>query len=346
LRLAVMFGAWKGRWFGNTGAQELVRSIGADVYLFWPRRDTMRFTLVVSKANCVTSAIFCIMAFASTARAQHSHNCGEGVKLVLSAAGASQGGLLRLEIRGANPAAAVQAEWDGHTIPFWQDAATENVRHAFLGVDLEQPAGEFPLDITLQMPGSKQSNCSAVISVKAGHFAIEKLQIANGFVDLKAEDADRAGKERQRLREIYARVTPERLWNGNFRLPLDGQHAGTNFGRRRVLNGQPGSPHSGVDFPAPAGTPVHAAQRGRVVLADALFFSGNTVLLDHGLGVYTFYGHFESIAVHDGDLVESGALLGRVGATGRVTGPHLHWGLIVNQARVNPLQIVPLPAKK
>jgi murein DD-endopeptidase MepM/ murein hydrolase activator NlpD len=89
-------------------------------------------------------------------------------------------------------------------------------------------------------------------------------------------------------------------------------------------------------------TPVHAAQRGRVVLAEELFFSGNTVVVDHGLGIYTFYGHLSEIAVKEGDTVEAGAALGKVGATGRVTGPHLHWGLTVERARVNPLQIVRL----
>ncbi len=91
----------------------------------------------------------------------------------------------------------------------------------------------------------------------------------------------------------------------------------------------------------------YAAQRGRVVLAAAFYFSGNTVVVDHGLGVYTFYGHLSEIGVKEGDLVDAGTLIGRVGATGRVTGPHLHWGLIVNEAKVNPLQILPpeLPKK-
>jgi murein DD-endopeptidase MepM/ murein hydrolase activator NlpD len=96
-------------------------------------------------------------------------------------------------------------------------------------------------------------------------------------------------------------------------------------------------------LPAITGTPVHAAQSGRVVLAEELYFSGNTVLVDHGLGIYTFYGHLSEISVKVGDEVGLGALLGKVGATGRVTGPHLHWGLTVDRARVNPLQIVNLP---
>ena len=126
-------------------------------------------------------------------------------------------------------------------------------------------------------------------------------------------------------------------------MPLDGVRTGTNFGRRRILNGQPRSPHSGLDLSAPAGTPVRAPQRGQVAFASELFFAGNTVILDHGLGLFTLYGHLESISVSLGDVVEPGATLGRVGSTGRATGPHLHWGMSVNAARVNPLGILRLP---
>src|SRR5262249_34494202 len=125
-----------------------------------------------------------------------------------------------------------------------------------------------------------------------------------------------------------------------------GAAAARNFGRRRILNGQPGSPHTGVDFPAVAGTPVRAAQRGRVVLAQELYFAGNTVVVDHGLGLYTFYGHLSSVTVKVDDVVELGAVLGEVGATGRVTGPHLHWGVTLNRARVNPLNLVALLARE
>jgi murein DD-endopeptidase MepM/ murein hydrolase activator NlpD len=97
-----------------------------------------------------------------------------------------------------------------------------------------------------------------------------------------------------------------------------------------------------VDLLATTGTPVHATQRGRVVLAEELFFAGNTVVVDHGLGIYTLYGHLSEIDAKVGDDLEAGAVLGKVGATGRVTGPHLHWGLTVERARVNPLQLVRL----
>jgi murein DD-endopeptidase MepM/ murein hydrolase activator NlpD len=130
------------------------------------------------------------------------------------------------------------------------------------------------------------------------------------------------------------------LWDGAFHLPLKDVTTGGNFGRRRILNGQARSPHAGVDFPAPKGTPVYAAQSGQVVVAEDLYYSGNTVVIDHGYGVYTLYAHLSEIDVKAGDPVASNAEIGKVGATGRVTGPHLHWGLTVQHARVNAMQIV------
>lgn len=215
---------------------------------------------------------------------------------------------------------------------------------AFVPVDLEKTPGDYAVAVTAQGNAGEKIACAITVKVTAGKFATESLKVAPQFVEPNPEQLERAKAEQQRLREIYATVTPEKLWQGKFRVPLDGVISGKNFGRRRVLNGQPGSPHTGVDFPAPSGTPVHAAQAARVVLAEALFFAGNTVVLDHGLGVYTLYGHLSEIDVKPGESVAAGAILGKVGATGRVTGPHLHWGLTVNRSRVNALQIVQLPA--
>jgi murein DD-endopeptidase MepM/ murein hydrolase activator NlpD len=223
------------------------------------------------------------------------------------------------------------------------DAKPSAEWRALLGVDLEMKAAEYPLNLTAKTADSTTAlTCGGSVAVKEGKFATESLRVAPNFVQPSPEQLARAEAERERLRAIFATITPERLWAGSFRIPLDGVTTGGNFGKRRILNGTPGSPHSGVDFPAPSGTPIYAAQRGRVVLAEPLYFSGNTVVIDHGLGLYTFYGHMESIDAKVGDLVETGALLGKVGATGRVTGPHLHWGLTVNRSRVNPLQLVSL----
>lgn len=286
---------------------------------------------------------------AKVQRAETRADCGDGISLILPAA-ASQGNLLLVHLRGTDAVGEVKGLWDGREIPFWSDArhgkAAGFSLTALLGVDLERAAGVYDFSVSVE-PGSGGNGspitCKAAITVKEGRFATENLHVDKQFVEPDPEQLARAKNEQQRLRDLFDIVTPERLWRGAFRVPLDGVKTGGNFGRRRILNGQPGSPHTGVDFPAPSGTPVHATQRGRAVLAEALYFSGNTVVVDHGLGVYTLYGHLQSMEVKAGDTVEAGQVIGRVGATGRVTGPHLHWGLTVRRSRVNALQIVGLP---
>jgi murein DD-endopeptidase MepM/ murein hydrolase activator NlpD len=273
--------------------------------------------------------------------------CGQDVELRLSAANSPQGSLLVAEVRSPNPLADVAGTWDEKMVPFWQETPTatsksksQDLYHAFIGVDLEKAAGTYDFTAAAKSADAATITCKAQIVVRAGKFATERLKVAPNFVEPNPEQLAKAQEDSKRLRGLYATITPGKLWNGKFRIPLDGVSTGGNFGKRRVLNGTPSSPHTGVDFPSPTGTPVHAAQRGRVVLAENLYFSGNTVLIDHGLGIYTLYGHFSETDVKPGDEVEAGAIIGKVGATGRVTGPHLHWGLTVNRARVNALSIV------
>ena len=288
----------------------------------------------------------CLVAIAmllpAAATAKQAGTCTAGATLRLSAPEASQGSLLLIEIKSTKPLAEVQGDWDRRSVPIWQEATSEKQRRGLLAVDLEKAPGEYELKVTGQTADGEKMSCSAMVTVKKGLFATEKLQVEKQFVEPSPEQIKRANEERQKLRDIFDRVTPERLWDGNFRIPLDGVTTGSNFGKRRILNGNPGSPHTGMDFPAATGTAVRATQRGRVALAEELFFAGNTVVLDHGLGIYSFYGHLSEIGVKAGDTLETGAVLGKVGATGRVTGPHLHWGLTVERARVNPLLLIKL----
>lgn len=295
-------------------------------------------------------ALVCLFAGATFvlagARASEAGGCTTGAELRLSAPESGQGTVLLLELKSAKAFAEVTGEWGGRSVALWKEGDNESERKGLVGVDLEKAPGEYELKIAGQLASGEKFSCKAMVGVKEGHFATEKLQVGKQFVEPSQEQIKRADEERQKLREIYDRVTPEKLWDGKFRVPLDGVTTGSNFGKRRILNGNPGSPHGGADLPGITGTPVHAAQRGRVVLAEDLFFSGNTVVVDHGLGIYTFYGHFSEIDVKADDLVETGAVLGKVGATGRVTGPHLHWGLTVEKARVNPMQLVRLLANE
>jgi murein DD-endopeptidase MepM/ murein hydrolase activator NlpD len=269
----------------------------------------------------------------------------DATKIELSSKLPAQGSLLRVTVKPDKPAASVQGEWGGHRVSFWQDGRDNNVFHAFLGVDIEQKSGEQNLEVTISPASGEAAKSIVMVDVRTGHYAVEKLTVAPKFVEPAPEDAERAKKESERLRAIYAERTAEKFWSGAFRFPLDGPRRGGNFGKHRVLNGEARAAHSGLDVPAPTGTPVHAAAAGRVALADSLYFSGNSIVIDHGLGLYTFYCHLSEIKVKEGDEVAEGALIGLVGATGRVTGPHLHWGLIVNEAKVNPLQILPVERK-
>jgi murein DD-endopeptidase MepM/ murein hydrolase activator NlpD len=288
-------------------------------------------------------------------------DCGDNVELRVSGSSGPQGGLLQTEMRSATPLTDVTGTWDEKPVPFWQDTAPAkqmpaaskksstavpptDLQRALIGIDLEKAAGSYEFAVSAKKDGAPIS-CKAQIAVRAGKFATEHLKVAPNFVEPNPEQLARAQEEGKRLREIYATITPEKLWQGKFRIPLDGVTTGGNFGKRRVLNGTPSSPHTGVDMPALTGTPVHASQRGLVVLAEELYYAGNTVLIDHGLGIYTLYGHFSEIDAKPGDLVEAGTVIGKVGATGRVTGPHLHWGLIVDRSRVNALSIVAISGR-
>ena len=300
----------------------------------------------VARTRRTWFALVCLGAIAvllpAGAMAKDTGACTPGTTLRLSAPESSQGSLLLIEVKSAKPLAEVQGEWGGRSVPFWREVASEAPRKGLVGIDLEKAPGEYELKVTGQTASGGKISCMARVTVRKGRFATEKLQVGKQFVEPSPEQIKRADEERQKLRDIFDHVTPERLWDGNFRIPLDGVTTGSNFGRRRILNGNPGSPHSGMDLPGATGTPVHAAQRGRVALAEELFFAGNTVVVDHGLGIYTLYGHLSEIDAKVGDALDAGAVLGKVGATGRVTGPHLHWGLTVEKARVNPLQLVTL----
>jgi len=327
---------------------------------------TFRSTTAVLAASLLTAFAQSPWAVASPQHAAHkkapapavvpSTPCGADAVLSITATSASQGGLLLATLSSKSPLTDVHAKWDTQEISFWQSAlassrasssassaaAKPQIWHALVPVDLEKAPGDYAFAVDHQPPQTPASpaNCQLTIHVTPGNFATESLKVAPQFVEPDPEQLARAKKEAQRLREIYATITPDKLWQGPFRVPLTGRTSGANFGRRRILNGEPSSPHTGVDFPAPTGTPVHAAQAGRVVLAEPLYFGGNSVLIDHGWGIYTLYCHLSVISVKMGDALSAGTLVGKVGATGRVTGPHLHWGLDIAGARVNALQII------
>jgi murein DD-endopeptidase MepM/ murein hydrolase activator NlpD len=276
---------------------------------------------------------------ASAAVKAVTKDCGDGVKLQLSAGSAIQGTLILAQLTGVHAPANLRGEWDGADTPLWMEGKTNPSFHALMGVDLEKKPGAYEWKVSWTNAKGEPATCSIPITVRAGKFPTERLTVEKQFVQPDPEQEKRVAEEQKKTKAIYDTVTPEKLWDGKFRIPLDGVTTGGNFGRRRVLNGEARSPHGGVDLPAMTGTPVFAAQAGKVVLAEPLYYSGNTVVIDHGYGIYTMYAHLSEIEVKAGQPVKLSDEIGKVGATGRVTGPHLHWGLTIDHARVNALNI-------
>jgi murein DD-endopeptidase MepM/ murein hydrolase activator NlpD len=267
--------------------------------------------------------------------------CGETVTLRVSDSAPKQGSLGVVEVRSQTPLVSVEGFFEGEELHFWHDSDSR-LFQALIGVDLFESPGAAALRARAVPESGPPVECRIELGIKDGAFPVQRLEVAPMYVDPSPGDLLRSEKEMAELRGIFSSVTPERLWQRGFRKPVPGYEASGSFGKRRVFNEKPRSPHSGEDFGAPAGTPVLAPARGRVRLAKSLFFLGNTVVLDHGFGLFSFYGHLSSIKVEPGTLVEEGAPMGNVGATGRVTGAHLHWGARLGDARVNPMDLLTL----
>jgi murein DD-endopeptidase MepM/ murein hydrolase activator NlpD len=259
--------------------------------------------------------------------------------LLLAAWTAGQGQALELSYPAEAGLTGMTVRWSGHEVPFLRRGERWL---ATVGVDLDSKPGEHAVNVTFHYADGRTQLAREPIIVTAGQYPTTELQVEERFVELSPEDQARADREGAETSAIYDTFTPERYWTDAFEVPVRGAKDGRNFGHRRVFNGQPRAPHSGADLRATTGTPIVAANRGRVVLAKELFYSGNAVFIDHGYGLYTTYLHLSNIDVTVGDIVERGQQLGLAGATGRVTGPHLHWGVRLLDARVDPFSLIRL----
>jgi murein DD-endopeptidase MepM/ murein hydrolase activator NlpD len=206
----------------------------------------------------------------------------------------------------------------------------------FAGVDLDVAPGEYLLTVTPADESGRIHTTSLRVTAKL--FQTRQLRVAPVYVDPPADTIDRILSEAAHLEALFAAVST-RAWSGAFLPPLPGRSS-NNFGARSVFNGEHRNPHAGLDYSSPTGTPVMAPAAGRVVLARDLYFTGQTVIIDHGLGLFSVLAHLSAITVAQDTVIDRGAIAGRVGATGRATGPHLHWGVRLRGARVDPLSLI------
>ena len=208
-----------------------------------------------------------------------------------------------------------------------------------IGIDLETKPGSYEVKLKGTDTDGKSKVSHGTFVVAAKRFPARELTVDEKYVTPPENVQSRIKEERARVNEIFAAVSPQRFWTGSFQLPVPGEVISA-FGKRNIYNKKPRSPHSGVDFRGAAGTQVRAPNAGRVVLAAELYYSGNTVILDHGLGLYSYFGHLSGFNVKEGEMVKPGDIVGKVGATGLVTGPHLHWTVRLVESRIDPLSLV------
>ena len=239
------------------------------------------------------------------------------------------GGLAIIEL-GAGDREPGPVIFNDHRVPV---LPTDNGWVALVGIPLDAAPGPHAATVA-QEPGAPELHLEFIVEPK--QYDEQRLQVPNQrHVDPSKKDLERIARERVRIDAALGAYTVERVPELLMTAPVAGQRS-SSFGLRRFFNGQARNPHSGMDIASPAGTPILSPAPGRVVEAGDFFFNGNTVFIDHGRGVVTMYCHLSRIYVKVGQEVATGTPLGKVGATGRVTGPHLHWGVAVNRALVDP----------
>jgi hypothetical protein len=211
-----------------------------------------------------------------------------------------------------------------------------------IGVDLDDPPGTAVVAAEGSLDGARV-RAEAEVTISPRKFAVQALTLPKGMAEFDNATLVRIGAEAAELSLRFSRVTPPR-WRTPFLPPVE-EYRPTNFGARRVINGDPRMPHSAVDIRLPAGTPVRAIADGQVAFAGEQFFGGRSVVIDHGGGVFSVYYHLKEFPVAEGREISRGYRVGSVGATGRATGPHLHFGVRVPGGRVDPTRLLSLPGR-
>ena len=206
---------------------------------------------------------------------------------------------------------------------------------AFLGIDLAAKPGSHVMEIRIDRKSGEPERIRKDIEIADKEFPSTSLRFRPEYVTPPPEVQERIRRERDIVAWVMSVVTPEWLGDGEFLWPHPAPHW-SNFGQRRLYNEVLQSVHTGLDIRVPFGDPIRAANAGRVVLASHLYFGGKTVIIDHGLGVFSSYGHLSELRVKRGEAVKKGQVVGLCGSTGRSTGPHLHWAVKIFDSRIDP----------
>ena len=261
----------------------------------------------------------------------------DALKIKPQARSLQPGELVVLTVTAATRIDALRARVFGRDLdPF---RVADRTWQVVAGIDLDVKPGTHVVSFRWTRPDDRATQTASYdLKVVGKTFRTRTLTVDNAFVNPPESAATRIADDARALNEAWESSTP-RQWTSAFIAPV-AQPANSAFGTRSVFNGQPRSPHGGADFASPAGTPVRAPNSGRVLIARDLYYTGGTVVVDHGQGLISLFAHLSKIDVKQGATVQVGEVVGNVGATGRVTGPHLHWAVKVRGARIDPLSLL------
>ncbi|GAB4365376.1 MAG: M23 family metallopeptidase [Deltaproteobacteria bacterium] len=260
----------------------------------------------------------------------------------LSAASPSQGDPVLVRATATVPADAATARWEGREYPLKQDA--DGGFLGVIGVDLLAPPGKRTLAVEARRGRRVVARADIPVTVRGRTFPVQELTLPPRMTEFDRATLQRIDREAKRLAGKFSRISSPVRWTVPFLPPVADFRPGP-FGSRRVINGEPRSPHAGVDLVLPEGTPVVAIADGVVAFAGEQFFGGNSVVLDHGGGLFSVYYHLREAVVSDGQEVARGERIGSVGMSGRATGPHLHFSVRAAGGRVDPTLLLALPAR-
>jgi murein DD-endopeptidase MepM/ murein hydrolase activator NlpD len=289
----------------------------------------MRLTLSRNLASCVL-----LLASASVAKAAGPAHPG-AVTLTPAVVVAGSPELIRIT---APVNAILSGDWQRKKLAFFR-GRDGKTWFALAGIDVESAVGPSKLTLTEKTASGNAIDLSYDVEIHAAHYATGTLTVEPKFVEPPPEEMARIKSEIELKAKVFASSAPQPLWSGDFHAPVAAP-ATSSFGMRRTYNGKLASVHKGMDFRAPSGTPVRAGNSGVIVLARPLYYEGNCVVIDHGLGLFTVSMHLSRIDVKEGQSVKLGEQIGLSGATGRVTGPHLHWSVRWQDASLDPAKLL------
>ncbi|GFK95558.1 Murein DD-endopeptidase MepM [Fundidesulfovibrio magnetotacticus] len=242
------------------------------------------------------------------------------------------------EVRLVNQVEKVTAEWQGRVVEVLMSKRGREFRgEVLLAAGLEVQPGSHSLVVEAVRPARREMVLGK-IEVTPTAFPEQRLNLPPSTVTPSKENLARIKREQALIAKAMNEAGDRRFWSFPFLRPVPGEVTSA-FGLRRILNGQPRSPHTGIDFDAQKGDPVHVANQGKVILTGDFFFNGLSVFIDHGQGVVSMYFHLSAVSVRTGQHLERGQLVGLVGSTGRSTGPHLHFGMKVLGQSVDPMPL-------